>query len=84
MVFRINHLFMLLLRAFAVVDPFPGYLVCRTGVLKAGDRILKINWVDISRASQQEALSVLKASEDVCTLEIEYDVTVHGEGEKGR
>ncbi len=50
----------------------------RNGILKAGDRILKINWSDVSRASQMEALAHLKASEDVCELEIEYDVTVHG------
>ena len=46
-------------------------------MLKAGDRILKINWSDMTQASQMEALSRLKASEDVCTLEIEYDVTLH-------
>jgi hypothetical protein len=47
-------------------------------VLKAGDRILKINWNDVSHASQMEALSHLRDSEDVCNLEIEYDVTIHG------
>lgn len=53
------------------------HCTCRNGVLKAGDRILKISWNDVSLASQMEALSHLKASEDVCMLEIEYDVTVH-------
>ncbi len=33
----------------------------------------------MSRATQVEALSLLKSSEDACTLQIEYDVTVHGE-----
>ena len=51
----------------------------RHGILKVGDRILKINGTDVSRASQMETLSLLKAGEDTCTLEIEYDVTLHGE-----
>ena len=45
--------------------------------MKAGDSILKINWSDVSLATQMEALSHLRTSEDVCMLEIEYDVTVH-------
>lgn len=53
-------------------------LLTRSGILKAGDRILKINHSDMTRASQMEALTRLKASDDVCELEIEYDVTVHG------
>ena len=54
--------------------PYPS----RNGLLKAGDRILKINWNDVTRATLMEALTHLKSSEDSCTLEIEYDVTVHG------
>ena len=52
--------------------------VSRHGVLKAGDRVLKINSSDVSQVSQLEALTLLQSSEDTCTLEIEYDVTVHG------
>ena len=51
----------------------------RNGVLKVGDRILKVNGHDVSKASQLETLSLLKASAENCTLQIEYDVTVHGE-----
>ena len=53
-------------------------LVFRQGILKAGDRILKVNGVDVSNASQMETHSLLKKVEGACTLEIEYDVTVHG------
>jgi len=49
----------------------------KNGVLKVGDRITKVNGKDVSQASQMETLSLLKASEDNCTLEIEYDVTLH-------
>ena len=50
----------------------------RHGILKAGDRILKVNDVDVSHASQMETHSLLRAGGVTCTLEIEYDVTVHG------
>ena len=59
--------------------PSPSPLPPRNGVLKVGDRILKVNGHDVSKASQLETLSLLKTSEDNCTLKIEYDVTLHGE-----
>ena len=46
--------------------------------MKAGDRILKVNGVDVSHASQMETHSLLKTGEGTCTLEVEYDVTLHG------
>lgn len=46
--------------------------------MKAGDRILKVNGVDVSHASQMETHSLLKTGEGTCILEIEYDVTLHG------
>ncbi len=55
------------------LPPPPPHTHNRIGTLKVGDRILKINDVDIPvlRASQVDALSLLKSSEDTCTLEIE-------------
>ena len=55
-----------------------NFFVCRQGILKAGDRILKVNGVDVSHASQMETHSLLKTGEGICTLEVEYDVTLHG------
>ena len=46
--------------------------------MKAGDRILKVNGVDVSHASQMETHSLLKTGEGTCILEIEYDVILHG------
>ena len=51
----------------------------RNGFLKAGDRILKINSNPVAKATLSEAIAFLKSSEDACTLEVEYDVTIHGE-----
>ena len=53
-------------------------LPIRQGILKAGDRIMKVNGADVSHASQMETHSLLKTGEGTCTLEIEYDVTLHG------
>lgn len=50
----------------------------RKGVLKAGDRILKVNGADVSGCSQMETLSLLRASGDTCALQIQYNVALHG------
>ena len=54
--------------------------VSRQGTLKVGDRILKINAVDVREATHAEALALLRACTKQLTLEIEFDVTVHGMG----
>ena len=54
-------------------------LLHRQGILKAGDRVLKIDHCDVTQVSQLEAVTMLQSSNDTCVLEIEYDVTVHGE-----
>lgn len=54
--------------------------VCRQGTLKVGDRILKINGVDVRHSTHAEALGLLRACHSQLTLEIEFDVTVHGMG----
>lgn len=54
--------------------------LCRQGTLKVGDRILKINGVDVCEATHAEALALLRACNSQLTLEIEFDVTVHGMG----
>lgn len=45
--------------------------------MKAGDRIIKIQGSDVCRATKKDALSLLQACGEDCTLEIEYDVTLH-------
>ena len=57
-----------------------GLSACRQGTLKVGDRILKINGVDVRQATHAEALGLLRACNNQLTLEIEFDVTVHGMG----
>ncbi|CAI8031684.1 Glutamate receptor-interacting protein 2 [Geodia barretti] len=56
-----------------------GSSAFRHGVLKAGDRVLQINGSDVTAVSQLEAVTLLQSSDDTCTLEIEYDITVHDE-----
>ena len=41
--------------------------------------MLQINGSDVTAVSQLEAVTLLQSSDDTCTLEIEYDITVHGE-----
>ena len=55
------------------------FFTFRNGILKAGDRILKVNSNSVAKATLSEAIAFLKASDDVCIMEIEYDVTIHGE-----
>ena len=38
---------------------------------------MKIQGTDVRRASKKEALSLLQTCGEDCTLEIEYDVTLH-------
>ena len=54
----------------------------RRGILRAGDRILQINGHDVRNATQTDAVQLLKSCEEKCGLQIEYDVTVHGETQK--
>ena len=53
-------------------------LFIRKGILRAGDRILQVNGIDMRNASRNDADQLLVHSEGNCTLQIEYDVTVHG------
>ncbi|XP_019855523.1 PREDICTED: glutamate receptor-interacting protein 2-like [Amphimedon queenslandica] len=55
-----------------------GSYAYRKGILRAGDRILQINGVDMRGASRSEADQLLVPSVDgLCTLQIEYDIPVH-------
>ena len=57
-----------------------NHVICRKGILRAGDRILQINGIDMRGASRSEADQLLVPSVDgLCTLQIEYDIPVHGE-----
>lgn len=54
-----------------------GSHIYQQGTLKVGDRIMKINGVDVRRSTHAEALALLRACEYQLTLEIEFDVTIH-------
>jgi C-terminal processing protease CtpA/Prc len=49
----------------------------RKGILRAGDRILQINGIDMRAASRSDAEQLLVPSETDCILQIEYDASVH-------
>lgn len=66
-------------RPITVSNVSVGSAPYRNGVLKAGDRIKKINGVDTSRYSQMETLSLLKSCGETCLLSIEYDTMLHDE-----
>ena len=52
----------------------------RKGILRAGDRILQVNGIDMRNASRSDADQLLIPTEGgSCELQIEYDVPVHGE-----
>ncbi|KAL5516650.1 hypothetical protein EMCRGX_G002037 [Ephydatia muelleri] len=70
-------------RPITVSHVLVGTAAYRRGTLKAGDRIMKIQGTDVRRASKKEALSLLQTCGEDCTLEIEYDVTLHSGLEEG-
>ncbi|XP_054709118.1 glutamate receptor-interacting protein 2-like [Uloborus diversus] len=48
----------------------------RTGIIKAGDRLLAVDGINLARATLQEALQVLKQLKQSALFTIEYDVSV--------
>lgn len=63
---------------FLLIFDYGGYFIIRKGILRAGDRILQVNGIDMRNASRNDADQLLVHSEGNCTLQIEYDVPVHG------
>jgi C-terminal processing protease CtpA/Prc len=55
------------------------YSICgRNGTIRPGDRILKVNGMNLEHVTHAEAVALLKTAEQNITLELEYDVTIHG------
>lgn len=51
----------------------PNGIAAKSGKLKIGDRILKVNNVDITKATHQEAVSELLKSDDQICLTVRHD-----------
>nr|XP_015930037.1 glutamate receptor-interacting protein 1 isoform X2 [Parasteatoda tepidariorum] len=48
----------------------------RTGIIKAGDRLLAVDGINLSAANLQDALQVLKQLKQTALFTIEYDVSI--------
>lgn len=58
---------------------FENVIHCyRVGVIKAGDRLLAIDGINLSMVTLQEALQILKQLKQTALLTVEYDVSVIG------
>lgn len=53
-------------------------VICRVGIIKAGDRLLAVDGFNLSQATLQEALQTLKQIKQTALLTIEYDVSIIG------
>lgn len=51
---------------------------CREGTLKAGDRLLSVNNVNLMNATHAEAIRMLQECGSEATLMIEYDISIMG------
>lgn len=56
----------------------PGGTAAKSGKLKMGDRILKVNDVDISKASHKEAVMALLAPVNEIKLTVQHDPLPEG------
>lgn len=54
------------------------FVIGRNGTLRPGDRILKVNGMNLRHAAHAEVVALLKTAKRKITLELEYDVTQHG------
>eukprot|EP00118_Oscarella_pearsei_P010069 m.60011 g.60011 ORF g.60011 m.60011 type:complete len:1093 (+) comp34911_c0_seq1:176-3454(+) len=55
----------------------PGTVAYRSGTMKAGDRLLKLNGMNLKHATHAEVVLLLKNAKRKIALELEYDVTLH-------
>ena len=53
-------------------------LPVRQGLIKIGDRLLTINYIDVTRYSVSAAMALLKKCKSEVTLDVQYDVTIQG------
>jgi protein scribble len=56
----------------------PGGIAARSGKLRMGDRILKVNGEDVTRSSHQEAVLKLLKPGDEIVLTIQHDPLPEG------
>lgn len=69
------HVFWNLKIVFQVV---PGGIAARSGKLRMGDRILKVNGEDVTKSSHQEAVLKLLKPGDEIVLAIQHDPLPEG------
>jgi protein scribble len=58
---------------FLVFQVVPGGIAARSGKLRMGDRILKVNGEDVTKSSHQEAVLKLLRPGDEVVLTIQHD-----------
>ncbi|KAK8767031.1 hypothetical protein V5799_006187 [Amblyomma americanum] len=63
-------------RPLTITHVRPGAPADREGTIKAGDRLLAVDNINLNNASLNEAMAVLKQVEKQALLTIEYDVSV--------
>lgn len=63
---------------FLVFQVVPGGIAARSGKLRMGDRILKVNGEDITKSSHQEAVLKLLRPGDEVVLTIQHDPLPEG------
>lgn len=63
---------------FMVFQVVPGGIAARSGKLRMGDRILKVNGEDITKSSHQEAVLKLLRPGDEVILTIQHDPLPEG------
>ncbi|KAH9363912.1 hypothetical protein HPB48_003203 [Haemaphysalis longicornis] len=63
-------------RPLTITHVRPGAPADREGTIKAGDRLLAVDNINLNNASLNEAMAVLKQVENQALLTIEYDVSV--------
>ncbi|XP_065830326.1 glutamate receptor-interacting protein 1-like isoform X2 [Oscarella lobularis] len=61
----------------------PGTAAYKSGTMKAGDRLLRLNGMALKHATHSEVVLLLKNAKRKISLELEYDVTLHGSQSPG-
>jgi protein scribble len=61
-----------------VLQVVPGGIAARSGKLRMGDRILKVNGEDVTKSSHQEAVRQLLKPGDEIVLTIQHDPLPEG------
>lgn len=70
---RYFHISVISVNWWPVLQMVPGGTAAKSGKLRVGDRILKVNGADVTQATHQEAVMELLRPGDFITLTIRHD-----------